>query len=118
LSNSFYNRGISLGRLGRYEDLIASYNKVLDSNPDDHQAWYNRGNELSRLGQYEEAIDSYNKGLDICYFLLQNNIEPSLTHLSKSIELDDRRKLVIANGPDFATLHNDSRFQALLDSTD
>ena len=59
------NRGVALGNLGRYEEAIASYDHALQIKPNDHKAWYNRGNALDELGRYEEAITSYDHALQI-----------------------------------------------------
>ncbi|TRU86842.1 MAG: tetratricopeptide repeat protein, partial [Microcystis novacekii Mn_MB_F_20050700_S1D] len=48
---AWYNRGIALGKLGRYEDAIASYARALEIKPDDHEAWNNRENALRNLGR-------------------------------------------------------------------
>jgi tetratricopeptide (TPR) repeat protein len=58
-------RCIPLHKLGRYEEEIASYNRAISINPDEHQAWYNRGVSLHKLGRYEEAIDSYTRFISI-----------------------------------------------------
>lgn len=62
---SWFNRGVSLGNLGRYEEAIASYDQALELKPDFHEAWTNRGNSLVNLGRTEEAIASYEKALEI-----------------------------------------------------
>ncbi|MEG5072662.1 tetratricopeptide repeat protein, partial [Microcoleus sp. B3-D2] len=62
---AWFNRGIALRNLGRWEEAIASYDKALDIKPDYHEAWFNRGIALRNLGRWEEAIASYNKALDI-----------------------------------------------------
>jgi tetratricopeptide (TPR) repeat protein len=62
---AWFNRGIALGKSGRYEEAIASYDKALEIKPDLHEAWYNRGFALGNLGRYEEAIASYDKALEI-----------------------------------------------------
>ena len=54
-----------LGDLRRYEDAIASYDKVLAIKPDYHKAWFNRGYALDKLGRYEEVIASYDRALQI-----------------------------------------------------
>ncbi|WP_168535980.1 tetratricopeptide repeat protein [Anabaena sp. UHCC 0253] len=51
------------GKLGRYEEAIASFDKVLQFKPDNHDAWNNRGVALEKLGRYEEAIVSFDKAL-------------------------------------------------------
>jgi tetratricopeptide (TPR) repeat protein len=36
---AWYNRGIALGNLGRYEEAIASWDRALEIKPDDHEAF-------------------------------------------------------------------------------
>ena len=55
---------IALGKLGRLDDAIASYDKALEIKPDDHEAWYNRGVALGNLGRLDDAIASYDKALE------------------------------------------------------
>ncbi|MBU4222242.1 MAG: tetratricopeptide repeat protein [Candidatus Marinimicrobia bacterium] len=62
---AWYNWGIFLDRLKRYEEAIKSYDKSLEINPRHESAWFNRGNSLDRLKRYEEAIKSYDKLLEI-----------------------------------------------------
>jgi len=60
-------RGMILSDLERYQEAIASYDKVLEIKPDTlyAYAWCLRGIALSHLERYEEAISSYDKALDI-----------------------------------------------------
>ncbi|MEH2054633.1 MAG: tetratricopeptide repeat protein [Nostoc sp.] len=62
---AWYNRGIALGNLGRYEAAIASYEEALKIKSDFHEAWNNRGNLLRNLGSYKAAIASYEEALKI-----------------------------------------------------
>ncbi|MFN5514894.1 MAG: tetratricopeptide repeat protein [Cyanobacteriota bacterium] len=62
---AWYNRGVALFNLDRYEEAIASYDQALKIKPDFYSAWYNRGNTLFNLGKYEEAIASYDHALKI-----------------------------------------------------
>lgn len=49
----------------RYEDAIDSYDKVIEFNPLDAEAWGNRGGVLSMLQRYEDAIASFDKAIQI-----------------------------------------------------
>ncbi|MGK7898068.1 MAG: tetratricopeptide repeat protein [Xenococcus sp. (in: cyanobacteria)] len=42
----------SLFPLQRHEEVIASYDKALELNPDDDQAWYNRGSVFEEFTPY------------------------------------------------------------------
>ncbi|MGD1912713.1 MAG: tetratricopeptide repeat protein [Rivularia sp. (in: cyanobacteria)] len=56
---------MALADLGRFEQALASYSKVLEIKPQYYEAWYQRGFELDRLGRFEQALASYNKVLEI-----------------------------------------------------
>jgi len=58
-------QGAYLNELKRYEEAIASYDRALAINPDDHGVWNIRGIALFNLGQFEEAIASYDRALAI-----------------------------------------------------
>ncbi|MEH1768995.1 MAG: CHAT domain-containing protein, partial [Nostoc sp.] len=62
---AWYNRGITLDKLGRFEEAIASYDRAIEIKPDDDLAWYNRGVVLDNLGRFEEAIASYDRAIEI-----------------------------------------------------
>jgi tetratricopeptide (TPR) repeat protein len=51
----WYNRGIALLKLGRFEEAVAEFDRVLTILPRYSDAWYNKGNALNRLGRYGEA---------------------------------------------------------------
>jgi tetratricopeptide (TPR) repeat protein len=65
LHEAWNNRGISLNKLGRYNEAVMSYDKVISLNPDKFEAWYNRGSALGKLGRYKEAITSYEKAASL-----------------------------------------------------
>ncbi|XHR80433.1 MAG: tetratricopeptide repeat protein [Gloeotrichia echinulata GP01] len=60
-----FQLGNLLYSAAEYEAAIASYDKALSIQPDDHQAWNLRGIALDDLGRNEEAIASYDKALSI-----------------------------------------------------
>jgi superkiller protein 3 len=62
---SLYNKGNALSALGRYEEAIQYYDKVLAIDPNDVDALTNKGVALSALGKSEEAIQYYDKALAI-----------------------------------------------------
>ena len=43
---SWYNRGLSLAKVGRYEDAIHSYDRVIELDQNNVEALYNRGLSL------------------------------------------------------------------------
>jgi Ca-activated chloride channel family protein len=63
-----YNLANSHYRLGRYEEAVEAYKKVLtEKTPPTLQqkSWYNMGNAYYRMGYLEEAIDAYKKALEL-----------------------------------------------------
>jgi tetratricopeptide (TPR) repeat protein len=54
-----------LHNLGRYEEAIASCDRAISINPDNHEVWNNRGVPLRKLERYEEAIASYDRAISI-----------------------------------------------------
>ncbi|MFB2973724.1 tetratricopeptide repeat protein [Aerosakkonema sp. BLCC-F183] len=63
--DAWFNRGIALKDLGRYEEAILSYDRALDIQPNSHENWMNRGAALRSLGRLEEAIVSYEQALQL-----------------------------------------------------
>jgi tetratricopeptide (TPR) repeat protein len=124
---AWYNRGVSLADIGRYNEAIASYDRALKVKPDYHEAWNNRGIALSYLGRYNEAIASFDKALQImpdapnafynkaCAYALQSNLEAALENLSKAVALNPDKYLAMAKtDSDFDAIREDERFQALV----
>jgi tetratricopeptide (TPR) repeat protein len=54
-----------LGKLSRYAEAVASYDKAITINPKFAGAWMFRGVALGNLGKYAEAVDSVDKAIAI-----------------------------------------------------
>jgi serine/threonine protein kinase len=54
-----------LYHLQHYDDAIASCDRIIQDNPDDHLAWLMRGMALENSRQYKNAIKSYNRVLKL-----------------------------------------------------
>jgi tetratricopeptide (TPR) repeat protein len=86
--------------LRRWNEGLESYDKVVELNPEDSDAWGNRGWALSELGRYPEALSSMEKSLAISatdassWFnrgsvqLRMERFEDALTSFDKAIQLD------------------------------
>lgn len=57
--------GVKLLASDRYEEAIASFDKLLDIQKDNHSAWNLRGIALGELGRYDAAVESYNCAIRI-----------------------------------------------------
>ena len=44
--NNFNNKGIAFVDSGKYEKAIEYFEKAIEINPDDHEAWYNKGEAI------------------------------------------------------------------------
>jgi len=61
-SDSWYYR---IAFLSDTQDILASYDKALQINPDNIDAWNDRGNYLQKLGRYQEAISAYDRAIQV-----------------------------------------------------
>jgi serine/threonine protein kinase len=58
-----YNKAYSLSNLGHLEEAIAWYDKALDVDPKNADAWNNKGACQLKLGQSEKAVESFRRAL-------------------------------------------------------
>src|SRR5208283_97365 len=84
------------------QQTINDYNKAIELNPKDADAYYNRGNAYKVLRNFKQAISDYNKAIEldpkdadayrnrgIAYKVL-GNFEQAINDYSKAIELDPK----------------------------
>ena len=58
-------REITLDKLGRHIETLASCEKVITNNPNYPDAWFNRGVALGYLGDHSESFASFDKTIEI-----------------------------------------------------
>ena len=46
-SKDWYNKGVDLGRSGKFDEAIKAFDKAIEINPKNIDAWYNKGLALS-----------------------------------------------------------------------
>lgn len=124
---AFYNKGNALYELGKHKQAIAAYTAALKIKPDKYNALYNKGVLLLRIEQHEAAIATFNIAAEIqpedprnyynlaqCYVSL-NQTSQALENIEKltKLKLEVGRE-TIATSPEFDTLRNNPRFQALI----
>ena len=51
--------------MGNFSEAITAYDKALEIDPKDKEAWVNKGAALNRMGNFSEAITAYDKALKI-----------------------------------------------------
>jgi tetratricopeptide (TPR) repeat protein len=59
------NKGISLHRLGFFDNAIQCYNKALEINVNDHRSWNNKGSCMRALGHFDNALVCFENALKI-----------------------------------------------------
>jgi tetratricopeptide (TPR) repeat protein len=52
------SEGIALGKLGKWQEALACYDKALELTPKNPKAWINKGQSLCKLGRLPEALES------------------------------------------------------------
>ncbi|MFN6571296.1 tetratricopeptide repeat protein [Dendronalium sp. ChiSLP03b] len=125
--NILNGKGLSLSLLGHYDEALIHLNKALKALPEYPLWWANKGIVLARAGRYQEALASCEKALELqpndesgyygkaCYYALQDNIDLALENLQQAINLNPPLcRIEAKTNPDFDSIRNDVRFQALL----
>ena len=64
-ANAWYNKGVLLFKMCRYQDARNSFAQAADIDPEFAEAWYNKGIALMTLGKYLEAIRTFDKAITI-----------------------------------------------------
>ncbi|RIB05239.1 kinase-like domain-containing protein [Gigaspora rosea] len=78
--------------MGRHEEAISDFNKLLEVDPNDASSLDIRGITYQKMGRYEEAISDFNKSLEI----VPNN-EISLNHRAISYRMMGRYEESLAD---------------------
>ncbi|MEH2419648.1 MAG: tetratricopeptide repeat protein [Nostoc sp.] len=121
------NKGLILSLLGCYDEALANLNEAIKLQPEYPLWWANQGIVLARAGRYQDSLASCEKALKLqandesgyygkaCYFALQNDVDLAIENLQQAINLNPRRCRREAKfNPDFDSIRDDARFQALL----
>ncbi len=122
------NKGISLGRLGRFEEALLCLDKALELDSQYNTAWINKGHSLNNLGRFEDALGCLDKALeldpnDAAAWINKghslNNLgrfEDALLCLDKALELDSQNTTAWINKG--VSLNNLSRFEEAIGCLD
>jgi len=51
--------------LAKYEQALELYDKTIELDLNDYDAYFNKGLALEELGKYDLALESYNKALEL-----------------------------------------------------
>jgi tetratricopeptide (TPR) repeat protein len=104
-----YNKAYSLSSLGHLDDAVIHYDKVLEIEPENSDAWNNKGVCLRKLGKLEEALACYDRATTFnkdnasawsnrgnCLYTLRR-YEEALADLTKAIDRDERNEAAWLN---------------------
>ncbi|QYX32547.1 CHAT domain-containing protein [Sphaerospermopsis torques-reginae] len=61
----WFNQGLALFHLQRFEEAISAYDQAINLKPDFAKAWYNRGGVLGELGDFDGAIASFDQAIEL-----------------------------------------------------
>lgn len=101
--------GITLIKIGKFNEAIIIYKKIIDRLPNDHDAYYNLANCLREQGDLTNAEDYYKRAISVNpkYSLalnnlgltlqMQNKFREAIDYYNKSIELDPKNYMAINN---------------------
>ncbi len=60
-----WNRGVTFMKLGRFEDAVQCFDKVLEANPNDSGAFAARGAVMWKLQDIDEALSDFNRAVQL-----------------------------------------------------
>ena len=104
-NNDLLEEGKNLYSAKKYEEALASYDKAIEINSENADAWNYKGHALNALSRYEEALASYDKAIEINSddnfgygFLINKGMvltslkkyEDALASYDKAIEINSR----------------------------
>ncbi|NLA41822.1 MAG: tetratricopeptide repeat protein [Smithella sp.] len=61
----WFEKGYAAGTSGNYNEALASFNKAIELDPKDADAYNNRGIAYDNLGNHKQAIKDYNKAIEL-----------------------------------------------------
>ena len=120
------NKGLALSDLNKNDEAIKAYDKAIEINPQDSNAWDNKGNALYDLNKTDEAIKAYNKAIEInpqnsiawynraSTYSFINNKDQVIFNLKKAVELDGSLKDVAKKDDAFKGLWKDEQFKEIV----
>jgi len=59
----WFNKGFALNNLGKYQEAIEAFDRVVEMDPSNSYAWNNKGYALNNLGRYEDGLQAFAKAL-------------------------------------------------------
>jgi tetratricopeptide (TPR) repeat protein len=57
--------GVVYAKLGKHQQALETFQKIIEINPDDYRVYYNIGNAYDAVKNFDKAIDNYNTAIKI-----------------------------------------------------
>lgn len=64
-SFDWFMKGLDLYSQGKYNESLQAYNRALELDPNDFEAWNNKGIDEGLLGKYDDALRSFQNAVGI-----------------------------------------------------
>jgi tetratricopeptide (TPR) repeat protein len=109
-TNEYIEKGVSSFNLGRFNEAIEYFNKVIKLDPCNASAYYNRGSVKYECGDTVEAIVDFNRAIEIdpgdskaylnrgrSRLVLFGNDNEAISDFKKAAELGNKEALRIIN---------------------
>jgi len=84
-------KGLSYASIGRYDEAVAIFNKILADSPDDKEALLCKAGALSRMGSFAKALESIEKVLECYEAVIKLDPEYPKAWYNKGVVLSDIR---------------------------
>jgi len=59
------DKGSVLEKIGNHEEALKTFDKAIESFPENAQSWKGKGDALNSIGRYDEAVKAYDKALEL-----------------------------------------------------
>lgn len=101
-SKTFNAMGYEYHKKGQYDKAIVEYNRALELNPQNFEAYVNRGNAYEAKGAHEDAIADYNRAIEInpnyggaymnkgVVYARMGQYDQAISNISKGIDIDPK----------------------------
>ena len=83
----WYNKGIALVNLGRFEEAVKAFKRAVEINPNYNEELYSKGIALANIDRHKEAINYLSKAF---LSLKEEPFDSSINELSKQSESSKR----------------------------
>jgi serine/threonine protein kinase len=84
-AKQWFDEGLALGKLNRYEEALVAYEQAIRLNPNDAGAYYYKGVALGELKRYEEELVAYEHALRL-------NPNYANTYYNKGVALGELKR--------------------------